>query len=145
MPAMVVAAIMPSSVRTARWPWTYLKPSTKCAQGESCAGRLNLGKRMASRQPITARKLIPLSRKQTRAPLKMAELSEMAFSRSSLLVIWMMSDWRPGISKALMVPSATASARMCQTCTLPLRVRAASTSAWHMERIWVTTTRRCRE
>ena len=55
----------------------------------------------------------------TRAELNMAEFSEMALSRSSLLVIWMISDCRAGISNALMQPSITAKASTCQTCTRP--------------------------
>ena len=91
---------------------------------------------MASREPMTARKLMAFSRKQmpsptaattspamagpiTRAELNIAELSEMAFSRSSLLVIWMISDCRAGISNALIQPNITAKAITCHTCTRP--------------------------
>src|SRR5665647_2686146 len=80
------------------------------------------GIRMAVRLTITARKLKPLIRKQvpspttassspamagptTRAALNTAELSEMALIRSSLLVIWITSAWRPGMSKALITRS----------------------------------------
>ena len=112
---------------------------------------------MASREPMTARKLMAFSRKQmpsptaattspamagpiTRAELNMAELSEMAFSRSSLLVIWMMSDCRAGISNALMQPNITAKAITCQTCTRPEIVSSASPSAWSSESVCVRMT-----
>src|ERR1035437_6999443 len=115
------------------------------------------GIRMAVRLTITARKLKPLIRKQvpspttasstpamagptTRAALNVAELSEMALMRSSLLVIWITSAWRPGMSKALITPSAPASTSNCQTWTRPVRVSAASTKACTIDRVWVTMT-----
>ena len=112
---------------------------------------------MAVRLRITARKLKPLIRKQvpspttassspatagptTRAALNTAEFSEMALMRSSLLVIWITSAWRPGMSKALITPSRPASTSTCQTWTRPVRVSAASTNACTIDRVCVTMT-----
>ena len=120
------------------------------------------GMRIATRQTITAEKLMPLIRKQvpsptkasttpatagptTRAALKTAEFSEMALIRSSLEVIWMTSAWRPGISKALMMPSNPASVSTCQTWMRPESVRAASTKACSIDSVWVTMTTFWRE
>src|ERR1022692_818334 len=120
------------------------------------------GIRMAVRLRMTARKLKPLIRKQvpspttassspamagptTRAALNTAELSEMALIRSSRLVIWITSAWRPGMSKALITPSRPASTSTCQTCTRPVRVSAASAKACTIDRVWVTMTTLRRE
>ena len=95
--------------------------------------------------PTTASSSPATAGPTTRAALNTAELSEMALIRSSLLVIWITSACRPGMSKALITPSRPASASTCQTCTRPERVSAASAKACNMDRVCVTMTTFWRE
>jgi len=73
----------------------------------------------------------------TRAALKAAELSAMAFERSSLPTSSTRNDWRTGRSKALMTPNTNASASTIQGRTAPFRTAAASTAAWSSAAPWV--------
>src|ERR1035438_8583761 len=60
-----------------------------------------------------------------RDALNMEEFSAMAFMRSALPTISAMKDWRAGMSKELISPSNAKCTKMCQTCTVLVRVRAA--------------------
>ena len=65
-----------------------------------------------------------------RAPLKSIDWSAIAFGRSALLsTISSRNAWRVGVSNAFIVPSRSANASTCQTCTTPVQVSAASASA----------------
>jgi hypothetical protein len=105
-----------------------------------------LGRRIISNPAITATKLRPFNRKHqvmptcamrnpatagptTRAPLKMELLSEIAFIRSSRLVISTMNACRAGMSKAIATPPSAASTRMCHVWMRPLQTNAANINA----------------
>ena len=67
-PPSVAAAISPSTRRTSWCCQAYRKPSTRCSHGDSAPAGSNFGSRIVSRPAITARKLMPLIRKQTPSP-----------------------------------------------------------------------------
>ena len=72
-----------------------------------------------------------------RAQLKAELLSEMAFIRSSRLVISMTNDCRAGMSNAMVIPPRTASTMMCHGCTTCVQTSAAMVSDRIIEQIWV--------
>ena len=95
---------------------------------------------------MTAMKLTPLIRKHTgmptlpmttpasagpttRAPLKMELLSEMAFSKSSRLVISSVKAWRAGMSNAIATPLTVAIAMMVAGVAIPAHASPASRNA----------------
>jgi hypothetical protein len=71
------------------------------------------------------------------APLNAAEFSATAFSRRSRSTIWMRKDCLVGMSKALMLPSVKARARMYHTVTVPVSVRMPMRRAGSTESPWV--------
>ncbi len=79
----------------------------------------------------------------TRAPLTIAELSAMAFSRSSRPTISRTNDWRAGMSNAFTMPRHVARTKICHTRTWPLSVSAASVNGKSMDTVCVTTMTRC--
>jgi hypothetical protein len=74
-----------------------------------------------------------------RAQLKAELLSEMAFIKSSRLVISITNDCRAGMSNAMLIPPSTASTMMCQGCTIPVQTSPAIVSDRIIEQICVTT------
>jgi hypothetical protein len=74
-----------------------------------------------------------------RAQLKAELLSEIAFIKSSRLVISITNDCRAGMSKAIVIPPRTARTMMCHGCTRPLQTSAAIASDKTMEQVWVAT------
>ena len=75
-----------------------------------------------------------------RAQLKAELLSEMAFIKSSRLVISITNDCRAGISNAIVIPPSTASTMMCHGCTSFVQTSAAIASERIMKQICVATT-----
>jgi len=73
-----------------------------------------------------------------RAVLKAAELSAMAFERSDLSTSSIRNDWRPGRSKALMIPNTNASTSTIHGRTTPAMTIAAMAAAWSSAAPWVT-------
>ena len=73
----------------------------------------------------------------TRAPLTMELFSDIAFIRSSWLVISTMNACRAGISKAIATPPSAANTRICQVWICPLPTSAANTKAVSIIPVWV--------
>ena len=117
------------------------------------AGRRSAG-RIATRLPMTARKLRPLTKNATpmsntpiaspatagptiRAALKIAELSATALPMSSRPTISITKACRVGMSTALEQPSVNAISTICQTWIWWVRVRKASRKARTIAIVWV--------
>ncbi len=74
-----------------------------------------------------------------RAQLNAELLREIAFIKSSRLVISMTNDCRAGMSNAIVIPLNTASAMMCHGCTIFVQTSAAMERETNIEQSWVTT------
>src|ERR1041385_7369918 len=74
-----------------------------------------------------------------RAQLNAELLSEIAFIKSSRLVISMTNDCRAGISNAIVIPLHTASAMMCHGWTIFVQTSTAMLSEMLIEQSCVTT------
>ncbi len=156
MPVRLRTASMTRSARTGRSRAANAKPCRIRVSMGARSGGWNGATRIASSATMTAAKLTPLMRKHhpspivatrmpatagpvIRAPLKSEELSPMALIRSSRPTISTRNDCRAGMSNALTIPRAAASATMCHSRTTPPSVSAASANASTIEIAWVKT------
>ncbi len=92
---------------------------------------------VATRIPATAGPI-------TREALNIDEFKAMALIKSSRPTISTKNDCRAGMSNELTIPSSADKTKMCHTCTVPVRVMAASANASSMEAVCVAITTRRR-
>ncbi len=98
------------------------------------AMKLRPSSRKHMAMPICAMRSPAIDGPMMRAQLKAELLSEMAFIKSSRLVISITNDCRAGISKAIVIPPRMATTMMCHGCTTLLQTSAAIVSdriIWH--------------
>src|SRR6476661_9485695 len=122
-------------------------PFQACSPGDTtCTGRSNGGNRIINRPAITATKVTPFRKKHivtptapiikpaidgptTRAPFTIELLSEIAFSKSSRLVISTVNAWRAGMSNPIEIPFNAATIMMNGVVAKPNHTPAATKNA----------------
>src|SRR6266436_8280839 len=132
-------------------------PFQACSRADTAlAGRSNGGKRIINKPAITATKVTPFRKKQvatptpaiikpaiegptTRAPFTIELLSEIAFSKSSRLVISTVNAWRAGMSKPIATPLSAAIMMINNGVANPTQAPAASKNAQIIWAVWVAT------